>query len=306
MIATPADALWNQRKRIASLSDRLKNLMKAVAHPGDLRPNQWVQLTAVTLDFRPQLIIELGRGYGNSTCCFLEAANQLGGPSACKLLSICNSDSWFKQTAPRLKEVVPEQWFDPAEIRECDILEYDFAPIVQQADRCLVFWDAHGFEVAQYVLGGLLPLLSDRQHRVLMHDMTDTRYNVAPREYHELGLWKGMNAGDTGICLGHIQSRVAQAISIVDFTTRNGIPLHSAEESLYGQLAHDPAKMTELTQLLGDELFGLSAHWFWFTLDEASESLTFPRFERRPMVKLNSAEPKPNDIWDKLSAHMTT
>lgn len=286
LVPTPAHALWNQRDRLASLADRIKALSAAVNHPTDLTRYQWVQIMAFALEFRPDLVIELGRGMGNSTCCFLEVANQLGGAEACRVVSLCLSSSWFDTTVPRLRKVVPQKWFAPGHIKQGNILEYDFTAEVERAQRCLVFWDAHGFEIAECVLGNLLPSLADKPHLVLMHDMSDIRYEIPSREYGELGIWKGENAAEPALWLGHIFSRVAQSVAIVDFCTRNHLPLHSAVESLHMELAQDPEKLAALRLLLGDEMFSLQSHWFWFTLNEATKKVTFPRFRRGPGVAL--------------------
>jgi cephalosporin hydroxylase len=50
-------------------------------------------MTAAVLEFKPDLILELGRAMGNSTAAFTNAANLLG-PSACRVLSLCLSYEW--------------------------------------------------------------------------------------------------------------------------------------------------------------------------------------------------------------------
>ena len=275
-ITSPATALWNQRETITVSRDRLQALSAAIGRPSDFSLYQWAEISAFALEFRPDRIIELGRGLGNSTCCFLEVANQLGGAAACRVVSLCETDDWFTHTVPRLEAIVAPGWFAPAEIRLCDILTQDLGPFLEGAQRCLVFWDAHGFEVAEWVLSELLPRLVDRSHLVLMHDMSDTRFETVSPAYSKMGIWKGTNAEDQALWLGTVFSRVAQAISIIDFTTRNRLPLHSGAESLYSEIAADPLKMATLKALLGDQLFSLQAHWFWFTLNEAPGKLVFP------------------------------
>src|SRR5262249_39193126 len=162
----------------------------------------------------------------------------------------CLSDDWYRLTRPTLGELASADWLAAGDLRQADILTTDFAPIVADARRCLVFWDAHGFAVAERVLGHLLPLLQGRPHMVAMHDMSDLRYCSPSRAYGPYGLWQGEDGGEPSFQLGHIHSRVGQAISIVDFTTRNQLPLHSAEESLHAELASDPAKHATLQQQL--------------------------------------------------------
>lgn len=274
-LPTPGQAFWNQRRQLAASAPRLRALIDAVGRPTDLCPFQWAQLFALTLEFKPDLIIELGRGWGNSTCCFLEAARILH-PRTCKLLSLSLDNDWVVRTRPRLRGIVSDDWLAAGELLRTDIRTFDFAPVLADSKRCLVFWDAHGFDVAERVLGRLLPLLESRAHIVAMHDLCDLRYCSPSCEYGDCGLWKGEIATEPCFWLGHVFSRVPQAISIVDFTTRNALPLHSADESLHTELGDIPAKMTELRRLLEDDFVSLQAHWFWFSLNEAKGPVTFP------------------------------
>jgi hypothetical protein len=130
------------------------------------------------------------------------------------------------------------------------------------------------------MLAKLLPLLVDMPNVVLMHDLSDLRYDMAVPGCQDAGIWKGTNTGAPSFCSGHVFSNVAQAISVLDFTSRNRLALHSAAESLQAEIGHDHAKVSRLKDLLGDDFFSLQAWWFWFTLNEAPSSLplSFPRY----------------------------
>jgi len=298
-ISSPAQALWNQREVISSLCERFKILSTAVNSPRELALYQWTQIAAFALEFRPDLIIELGRKNGNSTCCFLEVANQLKATGSCTVLSLCLDDSWQRKTLPNLRPICPPRWFSQGDIRIANILDFDFSPILEKANRCLVFWDAHGFDVAECVLGGLLPSLVQKNHLVLMHDMTDARYEHPQVAYHGAGLWKGESASGFYFRIGNIVSNVAQAISIVDFASRNLLPLHSASESIQTEDAKDPQRTATLQQLLGDEFFSVEAHWLWFSLHEVLGNITFPHFsmEQHPAGRQS---PRWRDVWQPL------
>ncbi|MBL8798310.1 MAG: hypothetical protein JNM56_30730 [Planctomycetia bacterium] len=278
-VATPAQALWNQRQVLSANAPRLRSLIDAVGRPGDFSPPQWAQVSAFTLEFAPDLIIELGRGFGNSTCCFLETARLMQRQPPCQLLSLCLTNHWHAVTLPKLQALCAPEWFAPGRLIQGDILDYSFAPLLESAERVLVLWDAHGFEIAECVLGNLLPLLAGRPHAVIMHDMSDLRFCSPPRDYGDSGLWKGGHGVYEKFWIGHICSSVGQAISIIDFATRNSLPLHSADESLFAEFANDAGRREELQRLLGDDLFSLQGHWFWFTLNEAPEPYVFPRFQ---------------------------
>jgi cephalosporin hydroxylase len=273
---TPAAALWNNRHQIVETRDRLKALWEAVDWQNDLMAYQWIQWYAMTLEFKPDLIIELGRGLGNSTCVFTEAANQLGN---CRVLSLCISQDWDARTKPRISEVVPPNWFDPLDARTTDILRTDVGEMVGNSQRILVLWDAHGFEIAGYVLGAMMPVLQHRTHLVIMHDISDARY-ISPEYmgYQGQEIWHGGNCNAERLVLGHFNSAVEQAIAILDFTSRNGLELHSSDHSLHTELNEQQA--LELQQLLGDPLFSRNGHWFWFSVNEKAtgEPVHFPKF----------------------------
>jgi hypothetical protein len=270
---TPAQAYWNQRHALARSRDRVEMIAQSINRFSDLSLFQWAQLMAMALEFQPDVILELGRLKGNSTCAFTEAANILA-PHSSRVLSICDSADWDAETRPRLEKILPAKWFEPMTIEKADILTFDFAAALAGANRILVFWDAHGFEVAECVLGEILPLIVMRPHLVIMHDMSDARY-AGSDEYHGMGLWNGSNAGERRMRLGNIDSAVAQAISILDFATRNKLTLDSADHSYHTEFTTD--QRAEMENSLG-EMFSLAAHWFWFSLNEHSGPYTFPGY----------------------------
>ena len=111
-LPSPAQAYWRQRHALSECRDRILALCDAVNWPTDLHPYQWAQLMGYALEFAPDLILELGRGKGNSTCAFTQAANKLES-GACRVVSLCQSDSWERESLPRVRQVVPAEWFDP-------------------------------------------------------------------------------------------------------------------------------------------------------------------------------------------------
>lgn len=278
---TPGEAFWKQRHILASNLDRLGKLRTAVGHRTDLSAYQWAQLFAMSLEFKPDLIIELGRGKGNSTCLFTEVAGLLGGKSACRIVSICLSSNFMSETLPRLlyDNLIDRRWLEPLECWQADICAFNYEQVLKDKKRVLVFWDAHGYQVAGCVLGKLLPLIENRQHLVIMHDMSDQRYmSEETKSYREQRLWRGNNWDGPRILLGNINSSVEQAVSIVDFISRNAIELTSADHSLYMELGIEPEKVNEMSRLLGNDYYSLRGDWFCFSLNNFPGPFTFPRF----------------------------
>ena len=62
-----AQCYYDQRHLIAEDAPLLRELIAAVNGPGDLGPAQWAQWYSAAVGFEPDLIVELGRGRGNST-----------------------------------------------------------------------------------------------------------------------------------------------------------------------------------------------------------------------------------------------
>jgi len=275
---TPSFALWNQRQILSDIRERIESLFDAVNHPTDLLLYQWVQLMSFALEFRPDFILELGRGAGNSTCAFTEAANHIPG---CKVVSICYSDDWDKRTGPNVKKVVPAEWFRPLTINRENILHLEYLRLLAGKERILLFWDAHGFDVAECILGEILPLMREKEHLVVMHDMSDARYSSLEQlDYKGNRLWRGNDWQGPRLMLGTIDSCVEQAVAILDFTTRNRLSLRSADHDFHTVLGKEHEKLSELNRCLGHPFYDdtCQAHWVWFTLNEHDGPFFFPRF----------------------------
>lgn len=248
-------------------------MVQAVGDQFSLTPFQYAQLFAFALEYAPDVILELGRGHGNSTAAFTEAANRLPG---CRVISLCDTHLWREVTAPRLGAAVDDAWFQPLTALECDILAVDFATLLRGARRVLVFWDAHGFEVAQCVLGTILPVLADRDHIVVMHDVSDTRYCGAPAPGARYAMWKGGYTDVGDFRIAGIASKVPQAIAALDFVHRNRLTFESADHSIAQCLTNDPEKVAWMQRELG-EFYDWQAWWYWFTLNERAGPYSFPK-----------------------------
>lgn len=216
-------------------------LYAAVGSPTDFSVSQWQAIARFTRRFTPDLILELGRGYGNSTCMFTSVANRL--PS-CRVVSVSLGNGW-ERTLPRIEPLVPRGWLDCLDVIEADITAFDFAPVLRDAKRPLVFLDAHGFDVAETLLARTLPIVAGTPARVVAHDMGLPR--KARRRYQ--GPLNRAKTGGGPLWLAPdfaTNSGTEEAIALLDFTSRNGIPFHKERG------------------------------WCWFALEDATLPLTFP------------------------------
>jgi hypothetical protein len=270
---------YEERGRIKEDAAVLRQLIAAVGCPNDLGSPQWAQWYSVALGFAPDLIIELGRGYGNSTALFGQAASRLGRT---KVVSLCQSGEWASIVAPRIARVVDPGWFENVDARRADILSADYAGIIADHQRVLVLWDAHGFEIAELVLGEILPRLLDRQHLLLMHDISDNRYAQAPRSYGGAPLWKGsswqqrVGAWNSRVNIGWMNSIQDQVIALADFSARNDLEIGSADHEYASFFAGNPACDLEMRELLGNEFFDRIGHWAFLSLTGKAGPFHFP------------------------------
>ena len=122
---SPADAYYNQRHAVAATSDRLRRLREAIKDPINLSAFQWAQWFAYVREYRPDLVLELGRGNGNSTAAVNEALHQLGHG---RLVSFCLTRTWHEKTVPLLRPFVEADWFDRIEARVGNLLQI-FKPL---------------------------------------------------------------------------------------------------------------------------------------------------------------------------------
>jgi hypothetical protein len=288
---------YDQRAQIHQDAPVLRSLIEAVNWQNDLTPPGWAQWYSVALGFKPDLIVELGRGYGNSTAIFCQAASRLGHT---RVLSLCKSTEWNTVTVPRLQNVVPPGWFDALDARVADILDADYENLLYGGKRVLFLWDAHGFQIAEVVLARILPLLASREHLIVMHDISDTRYAVLPKSYEGLPIWKGSTFPgapenpSARVNIGWMNSMQDQVVAIADFAFRNDLEIGSADHAYAQFFAADRAATAEMTQSLG-ELFSLSAHWAFLSL-AGKDPLNFPamprRFRNQSEVVIEDIHPK--------------
>src|SRR5437764_45706 len=127
---TIGEAVWNQSSTLIAHRDRIARLLDAVGCPEQLSQAQAMSLFAVTLEWEPDLIVELGRGRGNSTAILCEAANVLRS-SRTRVVSLCLTPFWDRETRPRLASVVDSLWYQPLTALKADIVSFDYAALFQ-------------------------------------------------------------------------------------------------------------------------------------------------------------------------------
>jgi len=269
---------YDQRFRLAEDAPIFRRLIEAVGWPNDLGSAPWAQWYSVALGFAPDLIVELGRGFGNSTALFTQAAARL---ESTRVVSLCLTSEWFRTVAPRIAGVVGARWFDRLDARRVDILSVDYDRLFGDHRRVLLLWDAHGFEIAELVLGEMLPRLANRAHLVLMHDISDNRYAGISRSYQGDCMWRGSRwrhrRGDASrVNIGWMNSEQDQVIALADFAARNDLEIGSADDVYSRRFPPRSPERDEMSDLLGPEFFSVIGHWAFLSLSGRQGPFHFP------------------------------
>lgn len=276
---SPAQALWENRNLLRQRKEEVFAVRSALQYltggPRDFLRQQWFQIISMVLEFKPDLILELGRGYGNSTCAFSLAANFLQ-PKPCSIVSLCLADEWRRNIRPGMDSRVGSKLFSPLTALEGDIRSFDFSPHLAKAQRVLVFWDAHGWDVAESILAKIFTELASKEHLAIIHDMADLKY-ASPDgfAYGKRDYWLEFGVAPPKVILGDMGTQFDEGIVLADFSRRNEMPLRSAESSYFNELTEE--QVAELKNLLGEAEVSRFGFWYFFSLAEARrQSLTFP------------------------------
>lgn len=265
-------SLVRQTHELADVKDELWTLHKAVDRPSDLSFTQWLQLYAIVHDFKPDVIVELGRGRGNSTCVFTTAVHRL---NAGKVVSIGNDSTrdWERITLPRIIPLATEDWFARLTVLQQDVMETDLSRILDHSRRAVLFWDVHGVEVANSILSRMLPALIEREHLIIVHDMTDTRYSDIDRSYSL--------ERPPPIWMGAVSSSDPEIIAIYDFISRNELRFDTPGDSIArfvksrpNDLNDDVRKLVEFWKTLDPDGDVYESHWLYFDMNTYGKERT--------------------------------
>jgi len=282
-----ANAVYAQRAALAAAQPRLRDLRRRVGRPQDMAPLDWSLFYALALHFKPDRIVELGRGFGNSTTAFTEAANDLGG---CSVVSVDRDlgHTWETQTLPQLDGAIDAAWLHHLDVLQADILDVPAQRLFGDARRVILLWDAHGDELGRYVLSGLLPALQGREHLVILHDVTDARRRNLERSYG--------TPEATTYWQGHLVCAFEEIYAALDFISRNGLQPETPSNAFEAWLrVHEGAKAEELRAFFREVLddaylddgYAQGGHWLYFDLvtRESDLPLVFPPQPQRGLLR---------------------
>jgi len=275
-----AKAYWKHRERLNTSIVWIKQILQKTGSGHLISGYRWTQTCAFTLEFKPDLVIEIGRWHSIFTISLCNHVNMLR-PLLSKVISVGPTADW-KKDFRKIKSLVTDEWFEPVSIFQHDIYTFPFEEHIKEAQRILVFWSANGYDSAEFVLGKFLPLIADRQHAVITSLISDNRYLATQqRRYGKHKLWRKQTWDGSFCIIGNVASPTEEAINLVDFATRNGLTLFSADHSLHTEFDGDSERLQQMRSLLGRDFFDIRANWRWFSLNEVPFEPTFPKYEKR-------------------------
>ena len=242
-----AAAIENNIDALENIASELHAVLQLIDDSGNLTFRQGLCLAALCLERSPDVVLDLGTGRGNSAAVFSVVAKMLQGLGHDLTIHTFDTQNrWKVETSAKLdadiaKRVVPHVG---------DLTEFNFDPVLKSAGSVLVFWDAHGFAVADTVLTRVMPIIAERRHIVVCHDISDNRFHLQRRSYGGLPFWRGMDhfydkRNTTEINIGWISTVVDQILPLTDFCFRNDIEIFSFDY----QIRH------ELTEATRDRFF---------------------------------------------------
>lgn len=246
----------------------------------------YLVLFGMMLDFKPDIIIELGRGPGNSTFVF----NRY-----CQLHRECEFHSFGLEDWDREIAILSEKFaeFDTSHINlhHMDLRLFDYETIINSDKRCVVFFDAHGYDATDATFSLIFPLLKDRQHLIVVDDIWDGRYDYqtdvggrpnsakwSNRGYHGKSLWNGPKLPITStIRLGHLESLYEEVVLLYDFACRNNLPVHTFRHAFEMWRTEEPEEYETFNSAMEDLVNPDEEYLVYLSLDEADiAELTFP------------------------------
>ena len=99
------------------------------------------------------------------------------------------------------------------------------------------------------------------------------RDKVAARAYGNRMFWRGQYWGFTSesarLRLGWVSKVVNQTIPVIDFLSRNGLELNSADHDVHLDIVEKPEILETLRAPIPEDCFATVNHWAYFSLNDA-------------------------------------
>jgi len=255
----------------AAAIPQLGPLFSAVNAPHQFGFQDWVMLFSLTMQYRPEFILEVGRGAGNATSVFLEASARLG----CRFVSVDRDGQPWREVAPRLEALKGAEWIDRATLIDRDFMKSRAEEMLPDGrGRTLLFWDDHRDHLARFIVARVFPRLRTGPNMVVVHDISDTRGNLIAHNHRYRSY-------------GPFEGPYKELRDLAAFWERLGMPVRSPAHDIFTFAENDPERWQRLRETLPrglSPLIGTCGHWVYFQLpvDQAVPVGTGTAYPPRP------------------------
>jgi hypothetical protein len=232
-------AIENNILALENIAAELHAALEIIGDPRNLSSPQALCLAALCLEQTPDVVLDLGTGNGNSAVVFSLTGKVLEGLGHDLTVHTFDTQNrWHDEPVSKLDTRITQRVVSHVG----DLTEFNFEPILESTRSVLVFWDAHGFAVADTLLTRIVPILAERRHVIVCHDIGDNRFHPELRSYRGLPFWREMDyfykkRETAEINIGWLCTVVDQILPLTDFCFRNEIEIQSFDYSIRNELA---------------------------------------------------------------------
>jgi hypothetical protein len=169
----------NSLKSFDRQKSKLMDLCRRIDAEQDFTFNDWEILFHTLENYRPDFILEVGRGAGNTTCVLLDHCIRHPAVDFC---SIDLYDNWHMHSTALLPREFLEKVGDRKLLHQ-DFFDFDLKFITDANwEKLLLFWDVNDVRATERLTSEFLPKLAGRNLLVAVHDVGFK--TGRPQRYH--------------------------------------------------------------------------------------------------------------------------
>jgi hypothetical protein len=148
--------------------ERLRPLYRMMDFPEEMPFSDWLMLYSLTLQHGPRRVVEIGRGFGSSTCVFAEAAHALGA----SFVSYDLEHGQWAATLPKVVRMMGKGWLPREGLAGVDFMLVHPKQVVPGGERTLLFLAPHDRDHASHIVTHIFPRLGP-EDLIIVRNVTD-------------------------------------------------------------------------------------------------------------------------------------
>ncbi len=249
-MAAQLDVMTALGEYVETAARRLEPLVRLIDAPDELAFSDWLMLYALAMQHRPGHIVEIGRGFGSSTCVFVEVAHALGAD----VTSYDLAGGRWAATLPRAIQAMGEGWLARLTLAGGDFTQVRPEEVLPGEGRTLLFWDAHGRDIGRQIITCIFPRLGP-EDLTIVHDVSDFSSRL-------------IQGGSARWRFGSFYSLFDELPILHEYWQRHGTRVRSPASDAAAVMAIPSDTWARLTLRLPADarpLIGRGGHWVYFS-----------------------------------------